>query len=145
MLDRSLPRGWRDERYLYELGLPTDGWFVDITAEESVATLNREFGHALGGSKLTTSELAASSDDAKSLTTAIATWARHIILFDGSRPHGIMYPSKWGRNLMNWAIWMRRTDDGLDGELVYERSRTEIGLHTPGLALAAQSHGLRIF
>lgn len=146
MLERSLPQGWRDERRLYELTLPTDGWFVDITADESVAVINRECQHLTGGRKLTTSSLSASSDAAKRLTTSIATWAREQVnLFDGSQPHGIMYPSKWGRHLMNWAIWLRRTDDGVGPDPISLRSVAEIGRHTLGLVAAADFHDLRIY
>ena len=32
MSSAQLPAGWRDERLMYELVLPTSGWLVDITA-----------------------------------------------------------------------------------------------------------------
>lgn len=131
---RSIPKGWRSERTLYELLLPEHGWFVDVTGADSISAIDREIRVLLaqhGIERLTLSQLTATSDEMKSVTTGIATWVRReVVLYDGSLPHGIVYPSKWGRNHENWAMWLRRTDDqlGLDPVTIAEAS--DIGQHT---------------
>ncbi|NLE81862.1 MAG: RES domain-containing protein, partial [Rhodococcus sp.] len=112
---RSISHGWRQTRNLYELRLPADGWFIDVTGADSISVLGRELGALMARcaiERLTLSELTDSSDERKTLTTGIATWIRDsVVLDDGSRPHGIVYPSKWGSTLQNWAMWLRRIDD----------------------------------
>jgi hypothetical protein len=95
---------------------------------------------------LTLSELTNSSPEAKTLTTGIATWIREsVVLEDGSRPHGITYPSKWGAGLTNWAMWMRRTDDGTGQDPIKTLETAEIGKHSAALIAAAQLRGFSIF
>lgn len=97
---RSIPRGWRTARSLYEMLLPEVGWFVDVTGAESISVIDRELRPLLvqcGVEQLTLSELMATSDEMKPLTTGIATWVRReVVLHDGSIPHGIVYPSSGG-------------------------------------------------
>ncbi len=118
-------------RSLYELQLPYSGWFVDVTGAESISVLSERLGSTLLAEceveHLTLSELTSSSEDLKKLTTGIATWIRdRTVLFDGGeRPHGIVYPSKWGGTTLgdNYAMWLRRTDDGT-GPRSGDRDRT---------------------
>lgn len=142
----SLPKGWRDDRRLYELVLPSEGWFIAITADESITAVNAACRPVLekwGVERLTLSELTRSDAMGKSVTTGIATWIRdRITLFDGSRPHGITYPSKWGMSLVNWSVWLRRTDDGVGPDPIGLRAVSDIGRHTPGFIEAAASNGL---
>ncbi|MDF0531129.1 hypothetical protein P0W64_16465 [Tsukamurella sp. 8F] len=80
------------------------------------------------------------------LTTAIASRIREqITLDDGSRPVGIAYPSKKGTGIQNWAVWMRKTDDGTGVDVVAPTSDS-IGKHTAPLIEAAELLGInRIF
>jgi hypothetical protein len=146
---RSISRGWRQSRRLYEIQLPANGWFIDVTGASSVATLNRERSDLLsmlGTEQLTLSELTDSSPAAKLLTTGIAAWIRDsVILQDGSRPHGIAYPSKWGSTLENWAMWMRRTDDDTGPDPIKIIDTVEVGKHTAALVEAASLRGLSIY
>ncbi|WP_435084083.1 RES domain-containing protein, partial [Gordonia hongkongensis] len=146
---RSISRGWRQSRRLYEIQLPAEGWFIDVTGANSVATINSEQPEllgALGTEQLTLSELTNSSPEARTLTTGIATWIREsVVLEDGSRPHGITYPSKWGAGLTNWAMWMRRTDDGTGQDPIKTLETAEIGKHSAALIAAAQLRGFSIF
>ncbi len=149
MLYRSILRDWRQSRSLYELVLPEDGWFVDVTGAESVSVISRELGLALlaqcGIGQLTLSELTSSSQEFHELTTGIATWVRNSILEEGLRPHGIVYPSEWGSKQENWAMWLRRADDGTGVDPVELIDTSDIGRHTKPFVEAAALRGMRIF
>lgn len=146
---RTISQGWRQSRRLYEIQLPAEGWFIDVTGASSVATINRERGGLLadfGIEQLTLSTLTDSSPEAKLITTGIATWIREsVVLEDGSRPHGIAYPSKWGTTLANWAMWMRRIDDGTGPDPIKTIETTEVGKHTAALVEAARLRGLAVY
>ena len=147
---RSIPQAWRQIRSLYELRLPRAGWFVDITGAESISVVSEELGSTLlaecGIDQLTLSELTSSSEKFKKLTTGIATWIREMIhLYDGHRPHGIFYPSKWGSTLTNYAMWLRRTDDQTGPDDLALIETTTIGLHTKPFVDAAKLRGMKTF
>ena len=92
------------------------------------------------------SELTSSSEDLKKLTTGIATWIRETVhLHDGERPHGIIYPSKWGSTFDNWAMWLRRKDDGTGADPLLHLETSTIGRHTKPFVDAAKLRGMKIF
>jgi hypothetical protein len=147
---RSISQGWRQVRSLYELGLPHTGWFVDVTGAESISAISEQLGPTLRAEcnieQLTLSELTSSSEEFKRLTTGIATWIRDtIVLDDGQRPHGIFYPSKWGSTLNNYAMWLRRTDDGTGPDPLRQIETSTIGRHTKPFVDAAKLRGMSIF
>src|SRR5690625_898547 len=150
MAYRSISQGWRELRSLYELRLPASGWFVDIAGANSISVVSEELGPTLlaecGIEPLTLSELTGSSADLKPLTTGIATWVRDSVHLEGGhRPHGVVYPSKWGRTLDNWAMWLRRKDDGTGEDPLTLLETSDIGRHTKPLVGAAKLRGLRIY
>ncbi len=145
----SISQGWRQVRSLYELQLPGSGWFVDITGANSISVVSGHLGSTLlagcGVERLTLSELTSSSADLKKLTTGIATWIRNTVyLEDGERPHGIFYPSKWGGTLANWAMWLRRKDDGTGADPVKVLAASGLGRHTGPLVEAAGLRGMKM-
>lgn len=146
---RSISQGWRHARTLYEMRLPTEGWFVEITGADSVSVISREQGALLarcGVERLTLSELTDSTDEQKILTTGIATWIREqVVLHDGSRPHGIVYPSKWGSTLQNWAMWLRRADDGTGPDPVSVIEASDIGRHSAPFVNAARLREMTLY
>ena len=146
---RSISQGWRQVRSLYELRLPLGGWFVDVAGAESISVLDSELRPLLdrcGVDQLTLSELTSSAEEMKALTTGIATWIRNTVhLQGGERPHGIVYPSKWGRALDNWAMWLRRTDDDTGPDPVEVTDISGIGRHTKALITAAGLRHMRIY
>lgn len=146
---RSVSQGWRQDRRLYELRLPPTGWFVDIAGAESISAIDQQCRKLLndrGIDQLTLSHLSDSGEDAKAVTTGIATWIRNNITHhDGSRPHGIVYPSKWGANYTNWAMWLRRTDDGTGTDPVTITETFDIGKHTADFVAAAGLRGFKIY
>lgn len=146
---RSISQGWRHVRSIYELRLPLSGWFVNVAGAESISVLSTELAPLLDRCSvdhLTLSELTSSAEEMKALTTGIATWIRDTVhLRDGERPHGIVYPSKWGSTLDNWAMWLRRTDDGTGPDPVEVTDTSGIGRHTKALIEAAGLRNMRIF
>lgn len=65
---RSISQGWRQVRSTYELRLPSDGWFVNITGAESISVLSRELRPLLDQcsmDQLTMSELTSSAEEMK--------------------------------------------------------------------------------
>lgn len=149
MAYRSIPRGWREERSLYELRLPGSGWFVNITGAQSLSVVSKQLSSLVaqcGIDQLTVSELTSSSEEYKKLTTGIATWVREsVVLANGDRPHGIVYPSKWGITLDNWAMWLRRADDQTGVDPIAVTATDGIGRHTRPFVEAATLRHMRIF
>ena len=107
-----VPQGWRQDRLVYELSLPANGWFIDIERAESIAVIGAALQHqfvTLGIDSLTTAELRGSR---REVTTMVADWLRGQTLDDGTLPHGIMFGSKHDSSWHCWAIWLRAVDDG---------------------------------
>lgn len=115
-----LPRAFREGRKLYTLDFPA-GWWIDITATETITALEDMRSHpwptAEGplGEPLTLAHLTGAD---RSLTTAIAGALRDdVTLDDGTLPLGISFLSKHGHPANGtgicWAYWMRDVDSGL--------------------------------
>lgn len=145
-----LPSNFRRNRAVYELKFP-DGWWIDLTAAESISALHKLFGNkwqTSGGDitrPLTRSDL--ESDD-RTLTTSIAQGIRsRVILEDGSRPLGVKFDSKHGSPAGEsgacWAYWMRELDLGRK-EPAKLISETPIEADDPDLLRAQQLSGLRM-
>lgn len=113
-----LPRAFREGRAVYELSFPT-GWWIDITAAETLAALRERFPqpwptkHSDLSEPLTLSHL--TSDDRFLTTTIAQTLHDTVELDDGSLPLGIQFLSKHGHPSGGtghcWAYWMRDVDD----------------------------------
>lgn len=146
---RSISRGWRDERKLYELQLPADGWFVDVTGANSIAALDLACPQILRRfdiKQLALAHLTNPEPESRRLTTALAAFLReHVVLDDGSVPHGVIYPSKWGSTVQNVAMWMRRTDDGTGEDPIGVAQEHTIGIGHPALVAAARLRGMTIY
>lgn len=117
-----LPRAFREGRTISQLELPP-GWWIDITATETMAVLPDLLVAASPDEKLlpgipeqlTTAVL--TSED-REVTTLIASALRATVqLDDGTLPLGIEYVSKHGHPQgatgKCWAYWMRELDAGL--------------------------------
>lgn len=127
-----LPRVFREGRKLYTLTFPA-GWWIDITATETIAALEDLLPQAWPTAEGPLEEpltLAHLTGDDRFLTTAIATALREeVTLDDGTLPLGIKFLSKHGHPARGtgicWAYWMRAVDSGLD-EPVSTTRQTEI-------------------
>lgn len=120
-----VPAGWRQERLLHQLVLPSGGWFVDIEAAETISAITKQWTDLLVGaevSELTTAHL---HGEKRSLTTGIAEKIHASMLADGSYAHGIIYSSKHDAGWRCWAIWLRALDDGKT--ILSEPTRTDSG------------------
>ncbi|MGH3654650.1 hypothetical protein [Glutamicibacter sp.] len=115
----TFPRNWREGRRLYELTSKTDLLWFDLNTAHSLAYIDRNFGSEIanicGVNAVDLSHLLGAD---RKLTTLISTRLRNLRLHDGSFADGIRFTSRHGVGNC-WAFWMRRTDDGLDNELVF--------------------------
>lgn len=134
-----MPQGWRDDRTLYELQLPADGWFVDVQQTTTLAALGRVMGRSL--------TLAEISGSDRTLTTTIATTVHSLQLDDGTSPIGFQYYSKWGVDHLCYALWLEDDEtkgDPPTGHGVRLQRSHPISLIDPDLRLAASVHNLKI-
>lgn len=138
-------QGWRLDRAVYELRLPSRGWFVDVHAAESLAAINEAlFPHRRPVGDLTLSDLAGED---RNLTSRVAEWIRSQVLDDGTEPLGIQYVSKHGSNLPVYAVWLRALDDGkrLSSEPTQKIFQRPVLRYDPDLWKAAGWNRLRVF
>lgn len=110
----AVAQQWRTERCLYEVTLPTDGWFIEIMHGDSVQALNAALGPLTGmpgmvdpTERITLAHLFGAD---RALTCRIATALHGLVLDDGSQPHGISFNSKLGIEGQCWAVWLRALD-----------------------------------
>ncbi|WP_024803179.1 RES domain-containing protein [Nocardia sp. BMG51109] len=106
---REIDLTWLTEYRLYQITLPTMGWFIDIEAASSLSAIARIPPPSLVERGVTEVSVAELRGTDRSLTTAIATRLWPITLDDASLAHGIMYGSRHGSEWNCWAIWLRRT------------------------------------
>ncbi len=140
-----LPQVFREGRGMYTLRFP-EGWWIDVTAIETISALHELFDGTWPTSNGQIEEpltLAHLTGDDRVLTTAIATELReNITLDDGTLPLGIQFVSKHGvpagQTGQCWAYWMRSVDSGLDDATEVLASEG-IELNDPDF-VAAQEH-----
>ena len=142
MVPGWLPASWRDGRLMYSLQINGPKRWVDLTAAESIAALNRHLGaqlrDAFGIADIT---LATLTGEDREPTTHIAAWLREQVLDDGNYAAGVRAHSKYGGGVC-WAYWMRRRDDGLGADPVTVLDETEIHRTDPDLDYVAALYGL---
>ncbi|MCR2819616.1 hypothetical protein NQ166_12355 [Microbacterium sp. zg.Y1090] len=110
----AIPAGWRFDRGIVRVHLPTGAALVDIEHPDSIAAIERMMSAelaTLGLSQLTTGVL---RGEDRVVTTAIAATVKHVRLDDGSTPLGIHFGSKHGAAWCK-AIWL---DHPLAGDLI---------------------------
>lgn len=145
-----LPRAFREGRMLYTLHFPA-GWWIDITATETIAALHELFPDPWRTAKGPLEEsltLAHLTGEDRILTTAIAGVLREeVMLDDGTLPLGIEYLSKHGRPSSGsgtcWAYWMRDVDSGL-AEPTTVTASTSIGENDAALEAAMAFCKIRV-
>lgn len=148
MAPGHLPRGWRAERHLYELRMPDAGWWVDIENPDSIAAISKALGDDLASTGVDDLDLSALTGPNRESTTLIATWVRDRTLYDGSKAHGICYPSRHATGT-SWAYWMRAVDDGglLSAEPIasWDGDGSAIGADDPDLTRTAARFDITIW
>ncbi|MCG2623016.1 RES domain-containing protein [Arthrobacter sp. I2-34] len=141
MVPGWLPASWREGRLMYRLRMDGPASWVDLTAAESVAALNRHLGPAFDEElNIPQITLGALTGENREATTLIAQWIREQVLDDGSYAAGVRFHSKFGGGTC-WAWWMRRTDDGLGPELVEIIAEDEIHPRDPDLDYVLKLYG----
>jgi hypothetical protein len=112
MPPKGVTAGWRGERRLYKLTLPPDGWFVDVCHSDSLAAIDRHLRPLLDEHAVEQATQAALLGENRELTTSISAWIWNLTFDDGSRSHGVKFPSKHGADFSCHAIYMRALGDG---------------------------------
>lgn len=74
----------------------------------------------------------------------VSTWIRKQVLSDGSLPLGIRFKSKHGDGDC-WAYWLRRRDDGMEGDAMTSSDGAPTHLHTPALKTVAGRFGIKVW
>ena len=117
------------------------GW-VDLTAAESIAALDRHLGQTLDDAfGIGTVTLGTLAGEDRGATTAIAEWLREQVLDDGNYAAGVRAHSKYGGGLC-WAYWLRRQDDRLGPDSVEVEAETEIHWSDADLNYVLSLYGL---
>jgi hypothetical protein len=106
-----LPRGWREERAIYRLELPSEGWWVLLESPESIAAIERALPGQLAACGVADLDVAVLRGANRAATVLMAARVRGLILDDASRPHGIRFSSRHATGDC-WAFWLRHVDAG---------------------------------
>ena len=142
-----LAQGWRHERALYRLRLPSGGWWVLLEHPASMATAEVALGERLAAVGIAALDVAVLRGDQRQATVLLADWVRGLTLEDGSAAHGIRYDSRHATGAA-WAYWLRRVDGGHAAatepltSLAGERAVAELD---PDLQTVAQRFQLKIW
>lgn len=148
---QGIPAQWRNDRFLSELLLHRDDWYVDVMSSDSISTLRTHVAQwapgAISDYQRMDAAMLAGSD--RRATCAVAEWVSNQVLDDGSRPAGVRYTSKHGGDLPCWAVWVDlggvNTHKDV-GEIIAaharEYSRSPIELSDSDFLWAARSLGL---
>lgn len=115
---QKLPAGWRHERRMYQLTLPPEGWLVDVGHSDSLAAMNVALRSLLDSHEIDQLTAAHLLGEDRELTTRISEWLWDTVLYDGRRPHGVLFASKHGDDYTCVALYLRALGDGkpLDSE-----------------------------
>lgn len=146
----AIAAAWRNERLIYALTPPTNGWFIDLEHARSLRAVEESMGadtlSKLGHTgHLTIGDLRGNN---RALTTAIAQWVWEQELESGAAPHGIVYGSKLDSGWRCWAIWLRRVDRGATVDV--EPTRSDAGStilpvnHNDALKTVTDAFGLTV-
>ena len=127
---------------MYEVALPTTGWWVLLEHPDSIAVAEAALEDQLasvGVGELDVAVLRGANRDA---TVLLATWASTVLLDDGGMARGIRFDSRHA-TVVAWACWMRESDAGATLEVV--RAKTTIEETDEDLARVAARMGIKIW
>jgi hypothetical protein len=142
MVPGWLPANWRDGRLIYTLQINRPIRWIDLTAAESIAALNRHLGQQLDDAfGIGTVTLGTLTGENRGATTTVAEWLREKVLDDGNYAAGVRAHSKYGGGLC-WAYWLRRQDDLLGPDPVLIAAETEIHRDDADLNYVLSLYGL---
>ncbi|WP_066138016.1 hypothetical protein [Glutamicibacter mysorens] len=140
----TFPRNWCEGRRLYELASKEDLVWFDLSSAHSLEYIDRNFGPEISKScDVNAVDLFHLFGANRKLTTLISTSLRNLRLHDVSFADGIRFTSRHGVG-MCWALSMRRTDDGLDSDLVVATEGQQILADDPDLLNVSQRFNIRV-
>ncbi|WP_345474039.1 hypothetical protein QMQ05_06675 [Glutamicibacter ectropisis] len=140
----TFPKHWCEGRRIYELSSREELVWFDLGTAHSLAYIDRNFGPEIAktcGVKAVDLSHLLGAD--RKLTTLISTRLRNLWLHDGSFADGIRFTSRHGVGTC-WAFWMRRTDDGLDNDLVSASDGQAIYVDDPDLLNVTRRFSIRL-
>lgn len=98
---------WLYEHNLYELDMPTTGWFVDIEHARTITYLGQHLPVAVWERSITTITAAEIRNSDRYITTPLAETLAKAPIDGGTSALGIHYYSKHGTEWTCWAVWLR--------------------------------------
>lgn len=102
MLVGNIAKVWHVERNLAQVGVATDGWYIDIEHPVSLQVLRSQFAGLLAERALRDFDVSVIRGHDRVVTCAVAEWVNALYLEDGSVPLGIRYNS---RHATDWECW----------------------------------------
>jgi hypothetical protein len=152
MQPNGIPANWRDDRRCVDMFLRNDGYYVDISAAETIGALRRS-AEAWAPGRYSRQpnliDIAGLAGGDRILTCAAADWLRCQIPCDHETIGGIRYLSKHGSDVACWARWAaaREGDDAISTlrEVATHGPPAVIGRNDPDLEWAAHQLGLRVW
>ena len=135
----AIPAAWRNDRTIYQVLLPTQGWWVDIEHPDSIAAIEEKLEQQLAAEKINHLTTAVLRSDNRIVTTMIAQAVRDLELDDGTRSHGIHFGSKHG------GAWCRAVWLGDEYQGLVATSGEPILLSDDDLKLVADRFRIKVF
>lgn len=106
-----LPAGWRAERSLYQIRLPSSGWWVQLEHPESIAVAEVALEDDLASVGVNQLDVAVLRGQNRDATVLLASWLCGLTLDDDTTPLGIRYESRHATGIA-WACWLREPTTG---------------------------------
>ncbi|MFL6120517.1 hypothetical protein [Actinophytocola sp.] len=148
----NIPANWRDARRFVDMRFRNPGYYVDISAAETIGSLRRsatEWAPPAYVNKPTLIDIASLTGSDRALTCAAASWLWKQQARDGVGIYGIRYLSKHGADLDCWARWLpavQHTRDVTDVNSVATHGDPRIiQRDQPDLQWAARQLGLMVW
>jgi hypothetical protein len=109
MAPTRIPANWRTSRRIADIRLDNKGYWVDVSAAETLGALRRAAAEWATGKWLADPgliDLAALTGSDRALTCAAAQWLSKQTPQDGRKIRGLHYISKHGADISCWALWV---------------------------------------
>ncbi len=141
-----VPASWRHARRLYQLAMPSSGCWIIAADKEFIAAIGINLADQLKDHDIEVVTAADLFGENRWLTLEIASWARQLVLDDGTCLWGLIYQSKHASGDC-YAHWMPDTSDDpmAAPDPIQLLDSHEISLDDPALHDTARRFGLTIW